>query len=94
MSQLSEDFGGQGEELRERTAVPHTGLAGRIAAKHQANEVMSEDAWGVILDGTVPENSPAEHCTTKTWALGPSAHTSKSELPRGFKRLQLPCYKP
>lgn len=58
------------------------------------NELVSEDAGGVIVDGTVPEDSPAEHHATKTWALGLSAHTSKAELPCGFKRLQPPCYKP
>lgn len=48
---------------------------------------MSEDARGVILDGTVPEHSLAEHRATKTQALGLSVHTSKAKLPRGFKRL-------
>lgn len=30
----------------------------------------------------------------KTWALGLSVNTSKAELPYGFKKLQLPCYRP
>lgn len=55
---------------------------------------MSGDAWAVILDSTELESSLAEHYTTKSWALGLTVHTSKSELPCGFKRLQLPCYKP
>lgn len=33
-------------------------------------------------------------CVTKIWALGLSLNTSKAELPYGFKRLQLPCYRP
>lgn len=40
------------------------------------------------------DNSLAEYCVTKTWALGLWLNTSKAELPYGFKRLQLPCYKP
>lgn len=71
---------------------PHR-VCGRITAKHRVNELMSENAQGVILDGTVPENNSAEHCATKSWALGLSVNTSKAELPCGFKRPQLPSYK-
>lgn len=37
----------------------------------------------------MPDNILAEYCVTKTWVLGLQA-----ELPYGFKRLQLPFYKP
>lgn len=42
----------------------------------------------------MPDNSLAEYCVTKTWVLRLSVSTSKAQLPYGFKRLQLSCYKP
>lgn len=59
MSQLSGDFGRQGKVLQWGglwPPGPHR-AGGRITAKHRVNELMSENAQGVILDGTVPENS-------------------------------------